>query len=123
MEFISIELDSTIRYQRKILTISPDDHARRVRFDLRYLNETEKWYFSIHDAQSGEPLVTYVPLIASYLNEDDPQIEEINDLLSPYRYKNLGTIICVPIVNNPSTPDPALDNLNQFAVLWGDAIV
>ena len=123
MDFIELNFDPSIRYQRKILTISPDDYTRRVRVDLRYLNETEKWYLSIYDAQSGEAFLTYVPLIASYINFDDPSVDEINDLLAPFHYKNLGTIICIPNVDNPTTKDPTLDNLNQFSVVWGDALV
>lgn len=114
MEQFAVSVDPKIRYQSIIMTISPNGEPYRFNFSLRYLNEAEMWFISIEDADSGKSYCQYVPLIASY----DP--ENANNLLEPFKHKRIGCIFCIPIVNEPSSVDPGLDNLDEFAIIWGD---
>jgi len=70
------------------------------------------WYLSIFDADTEEAFCRYVPVIASY--------EDRNDLLAPFATKLIGSIYCVPMVNEPATQDPGLDNMDEFEIVWAD---
>ena len=100
-------------YQSMTIVIPSGGESSRVRFELRYLPETDKWYVSLFDAQSGDSLILHVPLVASY---GDP----LNNLFEPYGYKHLGMLYCLPRTDNPSTQDPAVDSLSEFAIVWSD---
>lgn len=112
MTAFTILPDPTIQYQEQIFTIQVGSEAKSIAFRLRYLSETDRWYFSFYDAQTGAPYCMYVPLVASY---DYP-----NDLLAPFACKNLGMLFCIPNYENPSTEDPAKDSLSEFTLIWSD---
>lgn len=111
-----IDVNPEERYQIIALTLPYKKKAIRVRFELRYLNETGLWYVSLTNLQTGEVCCTYVPLIASYNGV-------INNLLEPYGYKDMGCLACIPLVERPSSVDPGLDNLGEFEIVWGESFV
>ena len=114
MTFIPLNLDSKTYYQQMETNITVKGKTKRVRIELRYLDECEKWHLSMFDAQSGEAYFRFVPVTAC--NED------LNDLLSPFHYKNIGLVLCAAIVDEPSSENPKESNFNQFLVIWGDEI-
>ena len=113
MNLLEIILDPETLYQRQTFNIDVGSESKRITFELRYLFKPGKWYFSFYDAQSSEPLCTYVPLVASY--------GQINDLLEPFGYKDIGHMACIPAVDEPSSQDPGQYNLSEFRLIWGDS--
>ena len=99
-----------------LLDIAPDGAAIRARVELRYLPAPDQWVLSIWNHQTEELLINQIPLICSY--------GEINDLLLPFRYlrngDGLGSLFVLKNTDQPDTPDPSENNLNQFLILWGD---
>ena len=67
---------------------------------------------SMTDVQSGESYFRYVPVLSSM--PDNP-----NNLIEPFWHENIGVIICLPIVNNPTSPNPSEKNFDEFALIWG----
>ena len=67
---------------------------------------------------ANQVLVNMIPLVCSY--------GEVNDLLSPFCFlrggKGLGSLLCLRGTDEPSTPDPVGNNLNEFQLLWGDSL-
>lgn len=112
MTTIQITPDPSLLYQRQVLNLTVEGKTKRIIFELRYLYKTEKWYFSMLDAQSGEPYCLYVPVIASSLF--------LNDLLGPFQHKRLGWMACLPIVDKPSSDNPGMYNWGEFGLVWGD---
>ena len=98
--------------QSNEIVIPVDGSQRRVYVELRYLEATGKWYLTMEDVETGESYFRYVPVVASYTS--------LNDLVSPFSYKDIGQILCVPVVNSPSSVNPTKNNLNEFAIVWGD---
>ena len=98
------------------LTIDGEEFHAQV--EIRYLPAAEQWFLSIRDHSTGERLVNMIPLICSY--------GEVNDLLRPFRHlrdgKGLGSLMCLKATDEPSTPDPAESNLNEFQLIWGDSL-
>ena len=111
---MELKIDPTNKNQSIITTITVDNEARRVRFDIVYKEYVDKWYVSLYDVLKEEFLCTNIPLISSY--------ELINDLFKPYHYKHIGMLICFPAVDEPETEDPSEDNLDEFHVCWGERI-
>ena len=105
---------------RQVFTVDVtiDGIALHARVELRYLSAPDRWVISIWDNASSVLLINQVPLICSY--------GELNDLLLPYRYirdgAGLGSLFVIRNTDEPSTPDPAKDNLTEFQVLWGDTL-
>ena len=103
---------------RQILTLSPviDGESFRARIEVRYLTGPDVWVISIRNDASGELWVNQIPLISS--------VGWPNDLLFPFRYKRngkgLGTLLCIPAVDEPSSQDPEKNNLSEFAIMWCD---
>ena len=87
--------------------------THRLRVDLRHLTYTDKWYFSLYDAQTGKPYCLYVPLIASYV--------ELNDLMKQFEHKEIGGMVCGAIVDKPNSTDPTEETIKEFAIVWGDS--
>ena len=99
---------------QSIETVLPiNGEQRRVYIELRYLEATEKWYLTMVDAESGESYFRYVPVVACY--------NELNDLILPFSYKDIGMVFCVSMVDNPDSVNPEKEDMRQFAVVWGDA--
>ena len=94
------------------MMIPIDGEQRRVFTELRYLEATEKWYLTMVDAESGESYFRYVPIISCY--------DEMNNLVLPFSYKGIGIVFCIAMVDNAGSVNPTKDNMNQFAVIWGD---
>lgn len=107
-------LDDKTLYQRQIVNLPIGGMSKRIIFELRYLYATEMWYFSFFEAQSGKPICTYVPLITSY--------EAMNNLLEPFTHKGIGWLVCLPVVDEPSSVNPTMNNLSEFAIVWGDTL-
>ena len=101
------------RYQIITITLPYKKDNIRLRFEIRYLNETGLWYLSLFNLQTGETCCRYVPIIASY--------EAVNNLLEPYAYKEMGCVACVPVVENPQSENPGLNNFNEFELVWGES--
>ena len=88
-------------------------HARA---EIRYLPAPDCWVISVWDNSSGELLVNQIPLICSY--------GEVNDLFLPFRHlrggQGMGSLFVLRDVDEPSTPDPAEENLTAFQIIFGD---
>ena len=112
MKVVLLNFDSE-QLNQSIETVLPiDGEQRRVYIELRYLEETEKWYLTMTDAENGKSYFRYVPIVACY--------DEVNDLILPFSYKNIGMVFCISMVENPDTVNPAKEDMKQFAVVWGD---
>ena len=105
---------------RQVFTVdlTIDGAAFHARLEVRYLSAPDQWVISIWDDASSELLVNQIPLICSY--------GEVNDLLAPFRHlrdgKGLGSLLCLRGTDEPSTPDPAGNNLTEFQLVWGDSL-
>ena len=44
----------------------------------------------------------------------------MNDILKPYRHKNIGWFCCVANAEKASTEDPQEGNIEEFELYWGD---
>ena len=113
MNLIKITPEPNLLYQQQVMNLTVGKKTTRAVFELRYLHRTDKWYVSFYEAQTGAPICTYIPLIASTI--------ELNNLLEPFAYKDIGWLACIPIVDEPSTENPSKDNLSEFAIVWGDS--
>lgn len=111
---MQIEVNPELLSQAIITTIEVKGVAKRVRFEFDYMEAPDKWYVSLYDAQSGESYCINIPVIASYTGK--------NDLFEPYHYKNIGELVCIPAVDEPSSTDPSIDNMDEFMVIWGEEI-
>ncbi len=98
------------------LDLAIDGEMFHAQAEIRYLPAPDRWVVSIRDHASGELLVNMIPLICSF--------GEVNDLLRPFRHlrdgKGLGSLICLRGTDEPSTPDPSGDNLQEFKICWSD---
>ena len=103
-------------WQVMTLDVVIDGEEFHAQVEVRYLPAPDRWVVSIWDHSSSELLVNMIPLVCSY--------GEVNDLLAPFRFlrngKGLGSLICLRGTDEPSTPDPVGDNLNEFQILWSD---
>ena len=99
-----------------LMDLAPDGIPLHARVELRYLPAPDIWVVSIWDDTTGELLISQIPLRCSY--------GQINDLLLPFRYlrqgRGLGSLFVLKNTDEPDTPDPAKNNMDQFIVLWGD---
>ena len=111
---IQLDIKPELLSQAIITTIEVKKIAKRVRVEFDYFEKIDKWMMAIYDAQSGESYCTNIPVIASY--------EAKNNLIEPYRHKNLGEVVCVPTIESPSSADPGKENMSEFAVIWGEEI-
>ena len=98
------------------LDLSIDGEPFHARVEIRYLPAPDSWVISVWDNSAGELLINQIPLICSY--------GQVNDLLLPFRHirngQGLGSLFMIRAVDDPSTPDPAKENLTEFRVLFGD---
>ena len=98
------------------INVQIDGTALQAQIEIRYLPAPDQWFISIWDHSTGELLVNMIPLICSY--------GDVNDLLEPFRFlrngKGLGSLICLRGTDEPSTPDPTGENLNEFQLIWTD---
>ena len=105
-------------WQIMTLDVVIDGEPFHAQTEIRYLPAPDQWVISIRDHSTGELLVNMIPLICSY--------GERNDLLRPFRHlrngKGLGSLLCLKAVDEPSAPDPAGRNLNEFQLVWGDSL-
>ena len=73
---------------------------------------------SIWDNASSVLLINQVPLVCSY--------GELNDLFLPFRQlrdgAGLGSLFVLRNTDEPSTADPAKDDLTEFILLFGDTL-
>ena len=112
MAIMQIEVNPESLWQSQTL-ILPGKETMRVNFELRYLPKTDLWYMSMTDVQSGKSYFRYVPLLAT--RSDYP-----TSLVEPFWHEGIGVILCLPLTDNPTTENPSKDNLNEFAIVWGD---
>ena len=113
MEYIQINPIKDSTYQSITLTLSVKGATKRVNLELKYEDKTDRWYMSLFDIQTGETYFLHIPLLSS---PDD----SFNDLFLPFRYKNIGFLVCFPKSSNVETENPSKDNLNDFYIIWGD---
>ena len=103
---------------RQLFTVDVtiDGAALHARVELRYLSALDCWTISIWDNASS--VLHQVPLVCSY--------GELNDLFLPFRQlrdgAGLGSLFVLRNTDEPSTLDPAKDNLTEFVILWGDTL-
>ena len=109
---IQFSLDDSSKRQTFISNIEFNEIARSVRFEFRYHEAANRWTVSMLDAATDEVLCLSVPVTASYML--------FNDLLDMYRYRGIGSLVCVPVTDNPGSVDPQFDNAGEFAIVWGD---
>lgn len=102
-------------YQSLSLNLEIGKKTKRVNFELRYMEKTDLWYVTLTDLQTDESYLRFVPLLASSKTQ-------LNNLWEPFRHKGIGMLGCIPVVDNPSSENPSLNNLNEFAIVWGDGI-
>ena len=114
MTIQEIALDPEALYQIQFFNATVGGVTRRLRLEVRHLTYTDKWYLSVINAQTGESYCRYIPLVASDLDV------ELNDLTAVYRHKDIGWFCCAPITGNTTSEDPQENNLNEFALFWGD---
>ena len=111
---IKLNIDPNEAHQAIIITITVKNKAKRVRFDIDHHNYTDKWYVGLFDMQEEKYYCVNVPMVASY--------KEKNDLFAPFRHKEIGELVCVPVVRTPSSEDPRANNLDEFMLVWGEEI-
>ena len=112
---IQLNANTKDLYQFIEANIKIKNEDRVVRFELRYLPATEKWYLSMFDVQSGESYFRYVPVVACD--------KDTNNLIAPFYYKDIGVIVCWSKVDNLSSESPQENNLGEFYLVRGDEIV
>ena len=113
MDSIALTLNATAKDQVMTIDVEPNGHRMTVRFQLKYLEYVQKYAISLWDAATGDPIVTNVPVVASY--------DLIaNDLFRQVFYKGIGSMWCGPVVEHPTTVDPTLGTLNEYELIWGD---
>lgn len=115
MKYIHLNSDTESTYQSFEDVIPIDGQQRRVRFELRLLGKVNKWYLSMFDSETGESYFRYVPMVAC--------INDVNDLIAPFRYKGTGFVLCASLVEEPSSVSPEKGNLGQFGIVWGEGNV
>ena len=105
-------------WQVMTLDLSIGGEPFHAQAELRYLPAADQWFFSLWDHAAGELLVNMIPLICSR--------GEMNDLLRPFRHlrngKGAGGLLCLRGTEEPSTRDPAGENLAEFRLLFLDEI-
>ena len=105
-------------WQVMTLDVVIDGEPFQAQVEIRYLPAPDQWVISIWDHSTSELLVNMIPLICSY--------GEKNDLLLPFRHlrngRGLGSLLCLRGTEEPSTPDPAGENLTAFQIVWGDSL-
>ena len=98
--------------------LTVDGMALHARVELRYLSAPDRWVISVRDNASSMLLVNQIPLVCSY--------GELNDLFLPFRHlrdgAGLGSLFVLRDTDEPSSADPAKDNLTEFVMLWGDTL-
>ena len=105
---------------RQVFTVdlTVDGMALHARVELRYLSAPDRWVISVRDNASSMLLVNQIPLVCSY--------GELNDLLLPFHHlrdgAGLGSLFVLRDTDEPSSADPAKDNLTEFIMLWGDTL-
>lgn len=110
--YYKIEPEEETLYETFDLTGIVGGVSRRLRLELRYLYNTDRWYVSMFDSQSGDALCRYVPVVTS---KEGP-----NDLFEPFKSKKIGKFYCVPNIDDLTSQDPRMDNISDFSLLWGD---
>lgn len=113
MKLILLNNDAKTKFQSFYENITVEGKSVRARFELRWREATNKWYLSIYNSQTGEAYCLHVPVVTSDVEQ--------NDLLSPFYYKDIGSILNVPVVMNPTSENPQKDNFVQFNLVWGGA--
>ena len=118
LSYIELPLTNDSR-QVFIVDVVIDGIALHTRVEIRYMSALDQWVISIWDNATSVLLVNQVPLICSY--------GELNDLLLPFRYIRdgigVGSLFVLRNTDEPSTENPAKENLTEFQVLWGDTFV
>ena len=98
------------------LDMAIDGVSFHARVEIRYLWAPDAWVISVWDNSTGELLVNQIPLVCSY--------GEVNDLFLPFRHlrggQGMGSLFVLRDVDEPSTPDPAEENLTAFQIIFGD---
>jgi len=107
-----IFVENGIAIQRIIVNLPLSSKAKRVMLEFIYKEKTNLWTVSVYDAQSGDPYCLRVPLISSRLY--------LNNLFAPFATKGIGDLVCIPIVDEPSSVNPSLNNWEEFALVWGE---
>lgn len=108
-----IIIDPNVLHQRQIINLPFQKKSRRVVFEAEYLEEPDLWFISFYNAQDNSPICTKIPLIASH--------KYPFNILEPFQHKNVGWMLCVPLVDEPSSDNPSRDNMGEFGILWGDS--
>lgn len=112
MNILKLPVDKDALYQIFNFNATSGDATIPMRVELRNLGYVDKWYLSVFNSQTGEPYCLYVPVVTSR--------DEMNDILKPYRHKNIGWFCCVANAEKASTEDPQEDNIEEFELYWGD---
>lgn len=112
MEWVQLPLTNDPA-QVKTFTIDPDGVTRAFRVDVRWRDHVGKWTMSISNAQSGDSILSELPLTGSA-----PGC--LNDILGQYGHLRIGSIFLLPNAADDYYTDPGKENLTGFALVWGD---
>ena len=103
--------------QRVCTVVDVDDRNIVLYIKLRWHKKTGKWFMSVDDGNE-KPLIRNVPVISG---TEFP----VANLLRQFAHLDVGSCFVVPLVDNPTTENPAkltLGNGKEFALMWGDTI-
>lgn len=115
METIYLNKDIEDLYTSIETVVPIDGKQTRVRFELRFLEKTNKWYLSMFNSETGESYFRFVPMIGC--------VDDVNNLILPFSYKGTGFVICAAIIDNTDSVSPEKDNVSDFGIVWGDELV
>lgn len=114
MEQIMLNIDSSVIDQIMTIPVTPNGNRVQLRIRVEYRPYVGKYFASVWDAISGEPKLLNFPVVAS-------EAGALNDLLKVIAYKELGAMICYPILNETTQEDPTEETLDEYELLWGDS--
>ena len=114
MEQIMLNVDNEVVDQIMTLPITPNGNRVQLRIRIEYRPYVGKYFASVWDAISGEAKLLNFPIVAS-------EEGALNDLLKIIAYKEIGAMVCYPILNETTQEDPTEDTLEEYELLWGDS--
>ena len=102
--------------ERKIVTVEVDGVKHTIRIRLRFMESLGLWHMSIYNPSNGACMAESIPLLTG--------MYPAADLLGPYGSLGIGSACIVPLVKNPTTPNPSRTNFGtEYALVWGDRVV
>lgn len=127
MDTIMVPIEGKVKNQTVTIVIDPDGRGVTLRLQAVYHAKIDKWMMTVWNAASGECMVSNFPIVGSARDTGGGGMAEkqggtpfLNDLMGQFGYMGIGSCACYCIAERPKTPDPAMDTLDEFELLWGD---